>query len=282
MIQSAILVGVLATAAFGQTAFEVASVRPVPDIGYPGQGISRGGPGTTDPGRLTFEHATLKLLVMHAYGIQDFQVSGPDWIGTERFDIVAKIPAGTTKDQVNVMLQNLLAERFRLKLHRESRIFAVYELTVGKGGSKMRVSPDDAKPMTADDLAKLKYVDNVPQFPPGRIAGPMLAGGPGGVMIAAAHQPVSRLVDFLQSLLSLPGQQKPVIDKTGLTGNYDFALKFTPPVDLLSANPNNGPSDPSLDAFAAVDKYLGLKLEEKKAPLDVLVIDSAEKIPTEN
>src|SRR5580698_1499923 len=150
-MRKAMALGFLTAAAFGQTAFEVASVRPVPDTGYPGQGISRGGPGTADPGRLTFEHATLKLLVMHAYGLQDFQVSGTDWIGTERFDVAATIPAGATKDQVNLMLQNLLAERFKLKLHRESRIFAVYELTVGKGGSKMRVSPNDAKPMTADE-----------------------------------------------------------------------------------------------------------------------------------
>jgi uncharacterized protein (TIGR03435 family) len=258
-----------ARAADDEPAFEVASVRPVPDIGYPGLGVSRGGPGTADPGRLTFEHATLKLFMMVAYGVQNFQVSGPDWIANDRFDIVAKVPAGESKERVNRMLQKLLAERFKLTVHHETRIFPAYELTVGKGGP-----PDDAKPLTSGDYAELKYVDGVPQFPPGTVGMARGGGGP-GVMMAAAHQPVSRLVDFLQTRLG-----KPVIDKTGLTGNYDFVLRFTPPGWYGSAK--DGPSDPSPDEFAAVQHDLGLKLEETKAPFDVLVIDHAEKTPTEN
>jgi uncharacterized protein (TIGR03435 family) len=285
-MRTAILGGLFALGqiAFGQAAFEAASVRPVPDIGYPGGGITRGGPGTADPERLTSQHTTLKLLVAHAYGVQDYQVSGPDWTGSLRFDITAKIPAGSNQEQTKAMLQNLLAERFKLKLHRETKVFAVYELSVDKNGSKLRVSPDDAKPLAAGDYAEMKYVNGIPQFPPGSIAGPMMGGGGGpDVMIAAAHQPISVLTKFLQSRLMLaPGEVKPVIDKTGLAGNYDFGLKFAPPIAFVSANPLNGPSDPSTDVFTALRQDLGLRLEEKKDPLDVLVIDSAEKVPEAN
>ncbi|HEY1755401.1 MAG TPA: TIGR03435 family protein [Bryobacteraceae bacterium] len=269
-----LLVPWCARAADDPLSFEVASIRTVPDIGYPGLGVSRGGPGTADPGRLTFEHATLKLFVMAAYGLQSFQVSGPEWIAGDRFDIIAKVPAGASKDQANRMLQNLLAERFKLTVHHETRAFPAYELTVGKGGPKMRPSPGDAKSLTAGDYAELKTVDGILQFPPGTV-GMARGGGAIGVMLAAAHQPVSKLVEFLQSRLG-----KPVIDKTGLTGNYDFVLKFTPTGWYGPAK--DGPSDPSADEFTAVQRDLGLKLDETKAPFDVVVIDHAEKTPTEN
>jgi len=262
--------------------FEVASVRPDGPVFRPGPGSSQGGPGTADPVRITYNFATLKMLVMQAYSMQDFQVFGPDWIESERYTITAKLPPGSTKEHVRTMLQNLIEERFKLKIHHETKILPVYELTVGKSGSKMRVSPDDAKPLTTADYAELKYVDGIPQYPPGRI-GSQTAAGVGIVMMSAAHQPISSLVSFLQSRLRVSSDdRKPVIDKTGLTGNYDFALKFTPPMALLSASPNNGPRDPSLDVFAAVQQYLGLKLEEKKNPLDTMVIDHAEKVPEEN
>src|ERR1700733_8096956 len=106
--------------------FEVASIRPAPNLGYPGPGISRGGPGTPDPGQLTFEHATLALLIRLAYGVEDFQVTGPSWIESERYDIAAKVPEGTTKAQSNVMLQNLLKERFKLGFHHETKEFQAY------------------------------------------------------------------------------------------------------------------------------------------------------------
>ena len=160
----------------------------------------------------------------------------------------------------------------------------MYELSIDKNGSKLRVSPENAKRLATGDYAELKYINGVPQFPPGSIAGPMMGGGGGpDVMIAAAHQPISVLTKFLQSRLTLgPGEVKPVIDKTGLAGNYDFALKFAPPIVFASANPLNGPTDPSADVFTALRQDLGLKLEEKKDPLDVVVIDAAEKVPEEN
>jgi uncharacterized protein (TIGR03435 family) len=238
-----------------------------------------GGPGTADPTRITYEFATLKLLVMQACALPDYQVSGPDWIESERYTITANVPAGASKEQLRAMLRSLLEERFKLKVHHETKTMPVYELTVAKGGSKLRVSRDDAKEVsTSDPFAGVKMVDGVPQYPPGSI-GMMQSTG----MIAAAHQPLSVLTTFLTGRMRMsPTDVKPVIDKTGLTGNYDFSLRFTPPVVLLSANPNNRPSDPASDVFSAVQQDLGLKLEEKKDPLDTVVIDEAEKVPTAN
>jgi uncharacterized protein (TIGR03435 family) len=291
----AIVVGILSGAAFGQTAFEVASVRPVPGIGYPGSGIMRGGPGTADPGRLAYQHATLKLLLTTAYGVENYQVSGPAWINSERYDIAAKVPAGTTKEQAAVMLQNLLAERFKLELHRESREFQVYELTVAKGGPKLKESTKESTKESArsadaapiDPAETMRQVttdkDGLPWLPPGRPN--VMNGGGENLMQSARQQPISTLVRFLQQRMSLLGL--PVLDKTGLTGTYDYALKFTPPGLAPAAapptgNPADAASDPAPDVFEAVQQYLGLKLEQKKDPLDVLVIDRAEKTPTEN
>src|SRR5271165_4935802 len=125
--------------------FEVASVKPsAPPSGNGPVAIgSRGGPGTPDPGRVTFIRLGLKGLLTSAYRVQPYQVIGPDWLDTERFDITATIPQGATKDDADVMLQNLLAERFHLTLHHGIRELPLYELTVGKGGPKMKPSVED-------------------------------------------------------------------------------------------------------------------------------------------
>jgi uncharacterized protein (TIGR03435 family) len=257
--------------------FEVASVKPDGPIFRPGPGNITGGPGTDSPTRINYNFATLKFLVMQAYSVLDLQVDGPDWIESERYSITANVPPGTTKQQLPAMLQNLLEERFKLKLHHETKTLPVYELTIGKGGSKLRVSPDDAKRIPAGEI---KFVDGMAQFPPGSIG---LAIGVGGIV--AAHQPISELARLLTGQLrTVPSDQKPVIDKTGLTGYYDFTLKFTPPVILQAATSANVAADPSRgpDVYTAVQQDLGLKLEDKKAPLDILVIDRAEKVPEAN
>ena len=133
----------------GQTAdrrpaFEVASVKRAPPYVDGADYQMHGGPGTNDPGRITYPRTWLPRLLTKAYGVLQDQISGPDWLETEAYSIVAKIPPSTTADQFNLMLQNLLAERFHLTLHHETREFQVYSLLVAKGGPKMKPSPPDA------------------------------------------------------------------------------------------------------------------------------------------
>ena len=114
-------------AAFGQAAadsptFEVASVKPAePQTGMAIRVMMRGGPGTPDPGQLNYSNVSLKNVLMAAYAVKGYQINGPKWLDSERFDIVAKIAPGATKEQFQLMLQNLLAERFKLTLHRETK-----------------------------------------------------------------------------------------------------------------------------------------------------------------
>src|SRR5271157_134132 len=145
-IMSAGLVVFTSCAAWAQTAensptFEVASVKPAaPLTGNMIRVMMRGGPGTPDPGQITYNNVTLKDVLTNAYGVKRFQISGPGWLDSERFDIVAKLPRGATKAEFMVMLQNLLAERFKLTLHREKKDLPMYALVVAKNGPKMKES----------------------------------------------------------------------------------------------------------------------------------------------
>jgi uncharacterized protein (TIGR03435 family) len=274
--------------------FEVASVKPSATV-LPGSrvffGPPRGGPGTPDPGQITWTHATLKSLLMAAYDVKAFQVSGPDWLDTERFDIAAKVPVGATNEQVNVMYQNLLAERFGVMLHRESKEFQVDDLVIARGGPKLKESAEDpAAPLP-------------PPGPPtfdkgGELSGPgfvtmimMGSNGPSARTVSKA-QPLSKLTTMLGNQIG-----RPVLDKTGLTGKYDFTLEFTPDLkgvafpipppgqpgtEPTAAGPADNASAPGPDLAAAVQRQLGMRLVASKAKLDVVVIDKAAKVPTEN
>ena len=141
-LSGALMAFVTAAATSGQVAeqlrFEVASVRPSP-LQLNGRvfyGPPRGGPGTRDLGRITWANAALRNIIMTAYDVQTFQINAPDWLSTARYDIVANIPLGATKEQVKLMWQSLLKERFGLMLHHDSMEFQVDELTVAQGGPK--------------------------------------------------------------------------------------------------------------------------------------------------
>jgi uncharacterized protein (TIGR03435 family) len=132
--------------------FEVVSVKPVAatPLGSfrPGSRLvcplnGCGGPGTHDPGRMTFTYISLKELIQTAYDVRPYQIEAPSWLESVRFDIVATIPLPATRDEVNLMLQNLLADRFRLKLHRSTRELPVYEMVVAKNGPKLMVAVND-------------------------------------------------------------------------------------------------------------------------------------------
>jgi len=262
--------------------FEVASVKPsapIPPNGGVYFGPARGGPGTPDPGQITWTYATLRDLLMIAYDVKDYQISGgPKWLNSERYDIIAKVPAGTTQKQVNMMWQDLLAERFGVMLHHESNEFQVEELVIAKGGHKLKNTPED--PASLPDPGPPKFDKNDELAGPGYVT---TFKASGEAHTVAKAQPLSKLTSMLGNVLL-----RPVIDKTGLTGNYDFSIDFRMDLRGLGLPPGPGgpdasaASEPGADLVAAVRQQLGLSLVSAKAKLDVLVIDKAEKVPTAN
>jgi uncharacterized protein (TIGR03435 family) len=266
--------------------FDAVSVKAVNLASHPAFGNS-GGPGTTDPGRIHFCCVGMFSLLMRAYGVEIDRIAGPSWMmenmGPNLYQVDATLPAGTTKAQFQVMMQNLLAERFHLQIHYETRSFPGYDLVVAKDGPKLKVTashPDGPLP-----------------------PGPQLVTSLGRGMVRVQAQEKS-IADLLlgmgrlieQSLGADPtdfSSPKPrVIDKTGLTGKYDFTLEFACegcrslganlPVARGESTGSPAPTDP-LNIFVALEKQLGLKLVKTHAiPLDVIVVDRVDKIPTGN
>jgi uncharacterized protein (TIGR03435 family) len=222
--------------------------------------------------------------------MQTYQITAPDWLSTERYDIVAKVPEGATKEQVAVMWQNLLKERFGMVVHHESREFQVEELTVAKGGLKMKPTelPADAEPFTPDSVKPAK--NGKPDFSGTGLIIAIFPSNPGQAD-AEAHM-VAKGLTMPEIAVKFSQQQRhPVIDKTGLTGRYDFTVEYTldlsrlPPPPGLPPQPPRDPgvaSDPGSNFPSAAEKQLGLKLTSGKAMLDVIVVDRAQKTPTEN
>ena len=274
-----IVLSLFACAATSQT-FEVASIKPAPPSDGQGIGIGmRGGPGTGDPTRIVIQNFNVFLLVTRAYDVRIYQVAGADITDPARFNITAKVPEGASKADLRLMLQNLLADRFKLKFHRETRDLPVYDLTVAKNGPKFKESggpaPDYGDPATQVPRPKNDVDrDGYPLPPPGVIAFLTVNGTPRARYNAVAES----MKDFAAMLASSLGRL--VLDKTGLAGKFDFLLSWTP-------EPPNGPIPAASDdsgptIMSAVQQQLGLKLESKKAPVEILVIDHYEKNPTEN
>lgn len=258
------------SAAYGQDTgkleFEVASVRqaypPNPNGFTAGCG---GGPGTKDPGLFTCSNMTLGNLVALAHRIDSFLLSGPDWLSDTHllFDINARIAPDTTKDQFDVMFQNLLAARFRLAVHRETRELQQYELLVGKGGPKFSASPPPGSLVDSSTLTK----NGCPALPVAR-----------GLAVINGLI-VSHVSDWTMELLTNQVAHQlrvHVTDATGLTGKYDIAMCWQP--DLTPGT--NSDSGPTLQQ--ALQDQLGLKLESKKGPVELVVVDHAEKSPVQN
>jgi uncharacterized protein (TIGR03435 family) len=264
--------------------FEAASVKPSPP---PAAGSAcRGGPGTNDPELFTCR-MNLGNLIIRAYGVERFRLlSVPDWAWDRStlFEISARIPPGATKDDLNLMLQNLLTDRLKLAMHRESREMQRYDLVVAKNGPKFK----EAAPPAAikDDDAK-----RPPAFTPPRVGDdgyPVLGSALLMIMNGRGrlHFPQITMGNFASTLQAQLAE--PVIDATGLTGKYDIGLYW----DVGATGPpeaggTGGPQtpvapDPGPTLIQAVQDQLGLRLETKKGMVEFLVVDHAEKIPSEN
>ena len=262
--------------------FEVVSLKPSPPVPPDGRvffGPAQGGPGTPDPGQIRWTYATVRNLLMTAYDVQAYQITGPAWISTERFNIIAKVPAGTTRAQLGAMWQRLLSDRFGLVLHHSSKEFQVEELIVAKGGSRLQESSDDPNAPPADGPPTMTANGNLAA--PGLVS--MFSRGPSAkARTIARAQPIAKLTELLTNQLG-----HPVLDKTGLSGRYDFSLEYTPrrlpQPDTAGTDSALMPAgDPELDIAAVLPQQLGLRLVAAKANLDVLVIDKVEKTPVAN
>jgi uncharacterized protein (TIGR03435 family) len=274
----------LASLAFAQSpTFEVASVKPA----APDSAASRmpaalpaaiqeqmrmsGGPGTKDPGRITYNGVTLNMLLKRAYDITPDQISGPDWLDSERYDIVAKIPPGATAEQFRLMLQNLLAERFELRQHRETKTLPVYLLTVAKNGPKLE--PTETLPVYKDDeerkaAMQKRASENLAAMMAARQSGEPTYG-------RSFHLPNATMSRFIQNLA--PNVDRPIKDKTQIEGLHSFSLKWTPESQMPAGDSPRGPS-----IYAALEEQLGLKLQPAKDEIELLVVDHAAKTPTAN
>lgn len=252
--------------------FEVASIKPAPlpkeDRFFVG---SRGGPGTDDPGLWTCENCDLSWFLSIGFGLNGYQLSAPDWIRFNKFNVSAKIPVGTTQEQFQAMMQNLLAERFKLQFHYQKKELPMFDLVVARGGPKMKESPGALPPPDADappapDPSK-KDANGSPLLPPGRQPTGMFNGS--GAILRFADESMAQFIGQISGQVG-----KPVTDATGLKGKYDFTLQWVPD--------RGGVSDSGPNIFQALQDQLGLKLESKKGMVDILVVDHIEKTPTEN
>jgi uncharacterized protein (TIGR03435 family) len=247
-----------------QPAFDIASVKPN------ASGAFGGSVRITPGGRLVAQNAPLRLLLDAAYDVRDFQLfGGPPWLTADHYDIEAKTQADAPSEQlISLMLRALLADRFHLVAHRETRDLPIYRLIVAKGGDKL-------KPAIGGGCTPMIPPPNPAQIDPATFrpcggfntATGMMMGGSVGM---------PRLAIALSRVLG-----RTVTDETGLTGTYDVNLRWTPDEtqSLQTPQPLLDPLAPSL--FTAIQEQLGLRLESGKGPVEVLVIDNAEK-PSEN
>jgi uncharacterized protein (TIGR03435 family) len=270
---------------FGQE-FEVASIKPsAPDApGKANAGLH------IDGAMVRYSSLSLDLYLVMAYNLKNYQISAPDWMASGRWDITAKLPDGADPKQIPQMLQVLLRDRFQMKMHRETKEFPVYGLVLGKRELKLKESP----PNPAAEGVEPPRSANIAAS--GSSAGTVVTYGNGAYFTLGDNKfvgkklPLSTIADALARFAD-----RPVVDMTNLKGDYDFTMEFSPedframmirafivagvslpPEALKLADASSGDT-----LFSAVEA-LGLKLEPRKAPLEMLVIDQALKTPTEN
>jgi uncharacterized protein (TIGR03435 family) len=259
------------------TTFEVASVKPNKS------GDMRVMISLPPSGRYTATNVPLRLLIRQAYDLQDFQiVNGPNWMASDRFDIVAKAPEGTVGPaQTRPMMRALLADRFKLVAHTETREMPIYHLVLARTDGKLGPSLKESK-TDCEALFRSRRGGPPPAMPqPGQ---PIECGfimGMGTMNVGG--MPILELARTLSNQLN-----RVVLDKTGLTGRYDFQLTFAPegrgfgPLGPVPGAPEPPASDGSTPTLVtAIQEQLGLKLDAQRGPVEVLVIDRVDQ-PTED
>jgi uncharacterized protein (TIGR03435 family) len=274
-------------AAYAQTppngpSFEVATVKlatsePARDVPIPDRSVEMmmrfsGGPGTKSPERIDYSGVTLKMLLERAYGVWPSQIVGPRWLDTQRYVVAAKLPKETTPKLLQLMLQQLLTERFQINLHHGSRTLPVYDLVwrrvVRSWGppEKLPEYKDEAEERAAQEMkayALMMAEHNAHE------RDPHIGAHLSFTLSSATAQ------EFAEKLSSYV--DRPVRDRTQLPGVYAFALNWVPEGAHLPGDPPSGPS-----IFVALQEQLGLKLQPRDDRFDVLVIDKADQSPTNN
>ncbi len=273
-------------------AFEVASVKSAAPPDGRGRFVrATGVPGSAygkDPGRFTAENFSLTNLITMAYDIPYYRLSGIDGLN-KMFNIEAKMPVDTTAQQFRIMLQNLLAERFGLKVHWVTRRLDIYELGVAKGGPKLKEATADSRSRVDDSSVRRpepgppkRGPDGYPIPPPGNERWMAIAGGK--AIMRGHNETGTEMASMFSTQVG-----SPVTDATGLTGKYDYTIYWSTsatrgmtaaPPSPDGASPALEPDGPSL--FDALREQLGLKLESTKGPVQVLAVDHVETKPTEN
>jgi uncharacterized protein (TIGR03435 family) len=297
-------------------AFEVASIKPSADImGAVSAGKMPHVGLKVDNQQVDIGYFTLQQLIVYAYKVKAYQVIGPDWMKSSHWDIQATLPEGANKDQVPEMMQALLADRFKLVIHHDSKEMPVLALEVGKNGVKMAPSPPDPPATetpktddkdtkvvdTGDGQVRVKTTGRMGEGGSTQISGSPMGNVKVSVDNGMMHMESSKMtMEILsQQLTSFLGQ--PVIDKTGLKGNYVAAIDISvedlqamvksqgmvfagagPAAPQANSSPVPSASDPSGGSIYATIEKLGLKLNKTKLPVDTIVVDHLEKTPTEN
>jgi uncharacterized protein (TIGR03435 family) len=238
-----------------------------------------------DPERITWTNTRLIRAIQVAYDVRSDKIDGPDWLGNETYNILANVPAGTTVAQFRVMVQNLLAERFGLRVHRQTRDISGYVLQIARGGPKVRESKvpapaGEVKPAAGSNPLEVVDESGYPAPRPGNTV--YLPGAGFSATIAVngknratvLNEPMGEIALFFGAAVGAP-----VVDRTELKGKYDFHLEYAPNVSATAAD---AASDPASGLFDSVEAQLGLKFVRGKVPEERLVVDHVEKVPTEN
>lgn len=267
--------------------FEVVSIKPSPPVGNGPRVVGcRGGPGRKDPGLFTCENMSLSNLATMAYGINYYQLSGPDWMMTAYFDVRAKVPEGAAKEQLKDMVQAMLVERFKLVAHHETRELTEYDLVVAKSGPKFKEAAPPPPPKEDAAEGAPRPVGRGGRLKTDTQGYPILSSGAGMAWING-HARLYNPQMTMKMLASQVGAQlaKPVTDATGLDGKYQIGLFWVSDNAARAPAPGGSVPDdietgPTL--AQALQDQLGLRLETKKGPVDFIVIDHLEKQPSEN
>jgi len=316
-----LLLAGLSASAQVKPAFEVATIKPSAPLDPAAMmtAMQKGGKvpfgAYITASRAEYISLDLKTLLTHAYGVKPYQITGPDWMSAARFDIVAKLPEGSRKEDAAKMLQSLLEDRFKLVTHRAMEEHPVLAIVVGKGGAKLK--PSAEKPVPIDEDAPLKPGEVKLDGPDGPMRGKLNMDGATissvldmglkgkmtyridtaakSIHIDFSMTTMSGFADMTTQLLTQLGGGtgvRRIVDMTGIEGNYDASLEISA-AEMMNVARSAGTDTPPGGAAVASDpgggstlsdalQSMGLKLESRKAMLEQLIVDHIEKTPTEN